>query len=76
MKSAIRALLVVSPVLLLSACGGGGGGSDGGGEPGPPIITKTFTVNLSGVDVRRASNGSAVSVDVTGITSREMTLNQ
>ena len=67
-------LALVVTVCALSACGGGGGGGGDGFRPDntpPPPTTpvKTFTVSLDSIDVRRASNGEPITVDVTTVSS-------
>ena len=68
--------LIVSMLLslgLVTACDS----SSGGGGPAPnPMGDETFQVGLVDLDVRRISNGDTVTVDTTGITGDEMTLEQ
>ncbi|MFC1523494.1 hypothetical protein ACFL6N_01760 [Thermodesulfobacteriota bacterium] len=74
MKNAIRIILLALSVMMLSSCGGEsnpGNSSDEGDS-----TSKTFTVSLENVDVRRVSNGEIVKVDTTDITSGELSLNQ
>lgn len=71
MKNIISTLLMISSVLVLTACGDGGG--SGGGEV-ESLKTSTFSVSVSDINMRRISNGDAVFVDITGISSGDMTL--
>ncbi len=52
-------------VIILVACGSGG--TDAPAD-------KTFSVSLGNVDIRRVSNGEAVELDTTGVSSSEMIL--
>ncbi len=82
MKNTIVKAIAVLSVFLLSACGGGGGGgggSDAGSETpggGPVTTTKKFSVNLANMDIRKISTGESIPVDVSGVTSGELTLSQ
>lgn len=83
-------LLAVLLVLgSLAACGGGGGNRGGvplGGdadtdadrgnqnEPAEPVVTKTFSLGLKDVTVKRLSNGELVEVDTAGVNSGTLTL--
>jgi len=60
----------------LAACGGGGGGgsappSGGGGTTPPPptIVTKSFTVSVSEIDVSQTSTGESVVVDASSVSA-------
>lgn len=66
----------VANVMMLSACKSGGGGSSSGTstEPITSSTSRTFTVALKSVDVRRVSNGDAVVVDTAGINSGTLNL--
>ncbi len=66
MKNLIETLLIVSSLAALTACGGGGGGDSSGGAV-------KFEVNLASVDIRRISNGDPIDVEVSGISSGELT---
>jgi hypothetical protein len=60
--------------LTLSACGGGGGGGDNDGGGGPPDgQTRSFSVSLEGVDVRRSSGEEEVTVDTSAATTGDLT---
>lgn len=77
MKSLIKCAILFSVSLVLASCGGGGGGSSSpaptpapppsGG--GPTVVTKSFTVSLSGAEARRPSNDETVTIDVTDISA-------
>ena len=76
MKKLIQNLLVsLSLVTLLTACGGGGENQESSGNDGSNTSVK-FSVELSGLHVRRVSNGDAVSVDLSSINSGELIFNQ
>jgi hypothetical protein len=73
MKILIRTLLIILSIATLSACGG----SDTGTIDVPDqTVSKSFTLTLSSVDVRRVSNGDPVNVDTSGIKSGSLTLGQ
>ena len=68
-------LLFVSMLLtlgLVTSCD-----SSNDSRPAPdPVVDETFRVNLVELDVRRISNGDTVTVDTTGVTGEEMTLDK
>jgi hypothetical protein len=83
MKILFRTLLIILSIATLSACGGGGGGgsddtADATGTIDVPdqTVSKSFTLTLTSVDVRRVSNGDPVNVDTSGIKSGSLTLGQ
>jgi hypothetical protein len=61
--------------MCLASCGGGGGGSSspppsGGGPTQPPqTITKSYSIELSAVQVTQTSTGEVLNVDTSGIAS-------
>ena len=74
-KNVIKTLLVISSVaLIVNSCGGGGGG---GSSTTPPTtgggntqsMTKSFTVSLASIEIRRVSNDGRVEVDTADISS-------
>lgn len=67
LRKKLVVLLTASFLVILTACGGGGGSDTGGGNN--QTVTKSFTVSLANVEVTRISNGDAVDVDATEITS-------
>jgi hypothetical protein len=83
MKILFRTLLIILSIATLSACGGGGGGgsddtADATGTIDVPdqTVSKSFTLTLASVDVRRVSNGDPVNVEILGINSGSLTLGQ
>jgi len=68
-KSKILMVLLLVSLGLVTSCDSNSGGS-------PVAAGEKFRVSLVDLDIRRVSNGDAVSVDSSGITSEEMTLDQ
>lgn len=66
-------LHIVSMLLTLWLVTSCGSSSDSGPAP-TPVVDETFRVGLVELDVRRISNGDAVTVDTTDVTGEEMTL--
>ncbi len=73
MKQLIHTVLITSSLVALTACGGGGGSSNGNSGSSTAndnqVVTKSFTVGLSGVTISRVSNGDSLTVDTTGVNS-------
>lgn len=67
-KQLVQGGVLAAVLMGLSACGGSDSSADSS------EASTTFTVSLAAVDVRRVSNDAYVSVDTTGITSGELTL--
>lgn len=65
---------------MLSGCGGGGSDSKGGNSNpsaggNDQAVSKTFTVSLANIEVRRVSNGNSLDVDASNI-SRDLVFKQ
>ncbi len=73
LSAKLLTLMTASSLTLLSACGGGGGSEASVGNK--QMVSKSFTVSLTSVDVTRTSNGDKVAVDTSGISSGMLTLN-
>lgn len=72
-------------LVALTACGGGNGSNSQpttgvDGDDSQPVAGENtslmFSVSLSSADIRRVSNGDQVTVDITGISSGELTFIQ
>lgn len=78
MTKSIQLLVILAGVLWLTGCGGGGSdaGSSGGGTTNPPSTSTdaTFTVTLTDIAATRVSNGDAVAIDTSAITTASATL--
>ncbi len=68
-KDKILTVILLLSLGLLSSCNGNSGGSSA-------IAGEQFSISLIDLDIRRVSNGDAVAVDLSGMTSNEMTLDQ
>lgn len=66
MKNIYKYILVSVLIYILTACGEE--------DKSPPIADKSFTVNLSNIDIRKRSNGNSILVDTSSITSRTLIL--
>lgn len=66
MKTIGRALSLIAVSVVLSACIKESGDPDEGGS-------KTFSVELKSVDVRRVSSGEKIEVETDGIESTNLT---
>jgi len=73
----IKSTLLVLSVLSLFACGGGSGSSD---SPEPLAsdnnTTKSFTVGLDHIDIKRVSNGDDVEVNLSEVKVVTLALNR
>ena len=79
-KRMVLVLFTIITLFSVAGCGGGGGDSEegsvdnGSGEPTPapdPEI-KTFSVELSGVEIKQISTGDEVEVDTSSVESGEL----
>jgi hypothetical protein len=79
MRILFRTLLIILSIATLSACGGGGSGDTAAAgtiDVPDQTVSKSFTLTLASVDVRRVSNGDPVNVEILGINSGSLTLGQ